>query len=263
MDYLKTHGYVVIDDVLSTEEVHHATQLFRVWKEKNSIPVGNHGIIQTHNAGHQEHAWYIRTRPNVINIFQHIWNTKDLIVSFDGMCYMSPTDHYEDYWMHTDQSPTDTSFRCYQGFVALTDNEHKTMKVCDNTHLIYDAYVQQYNLKSTSNFNIIHEEYCKPLVQTSLSVKKGSLVIWDSRLFHQNHCGDIGNTEERIVQYVSYMPKEHKDNTEDNQHKRKNAFLKGITSTHWCAPLKHATNDAVHLPLFDIQRYGTSIHALI
>jgi len=118
-------------------------------EEKNSIPVGNHGIIKTHNAGHQEHAWYIRTRPNVIDIFQHIWNTKDLIVSFDGMCYMSPTDHYEDYWMHTDQSPNDTSFRCYQGFVSLTDNEHKTMKVCDNTHLIYDAYVQQYNLKST------------------------------------------------------------------------------------------------------------------
>ena len=263
MDYLRTHGYLVIEDVLSPEEVQHATQLFRAWKETNSIPVGDHGIIKTHSAGHQEHAWYIRTRPNVIELFQHVWGTKDLMVSFDGMCYMSPTDHYEGYWMHTDQSPNDTSFRCYQGLVALTDNEHKTLKVCDGSHLMYDAYVQQYNLKGDRNFNLIDEAYCNPLSQTSLSVKKGSVVLWDSRLFHQNHCGDVGNMEERIVQYLSYMPKDHKENTEDNQLKRKNAFLKGITTTHWCAPLKHAANDTVITPIFDIQPYGSSMHALI
>ena len=48
-----------------------------------------HGIYKYHNTGHQEHAWYIRTNPKVIEIFQNIWKTDDLVVSFDGSCYIS------------------------------------------------------------------------------------------------------------------------------------------------------------------------------
>ena len=46
----------------------------------------------------------------------------------------------------------------------------------------------------------------------ALKVKAGSLVLWDSRCFHQNQYGNFKSfkPEERIVQYICYLPKNHK-----------------------------------------------------
>ena len=29
---------------------------------------------KNHQVGHQRFAWFIRTRPQVINVFKHVWN---------------------------------------------------------------------------------------------------------------------------------------------------------------------------------------------
>ena len=47
-----------------------------------------------------------------------------------------------------------------------------------------------------------------------LHVPAGSLVIWDSRTFHQNQYG-APNSEERLVQYVCFLPKNHPKNTKN------------------------------------------------
>ena len=262
MDYLKSNGYMVIDNVLSPEEVDFATKLFHEWRIKNQIVSENNGLIHSHNAGHQEHAWYIRTSTNVTNIFKQLWNTNDLIVSFDGCCYMGPEDHYDGKWTHVDQSPNNTEFRGYQGFVSLTDNQEKTLLVYDRSHLMYDSYVKERGLTGDKNFLMLDRDYLEPLEKTALDVKKGSLVVWDSRLFHQNQAPS--SSEERLVQYVSYMPRNHKDNTKTNEDKRLHAFKNGITTTHWAAPMKrHSWASDEQSIIFDMKNYGNSIYNLI
>ena len=95
LKFLRKNGYVVIPSVLTIEETNQAKKLFYEWKE--NIPdfdkfhntVNPHGIFKFHEAGHQEHAWFIRTRPKIIEVFKKLWSSDDLIVSFDGCCYIS------------------------------------------------------------------------------------------------------------------------------------------------------------------------------
>ena len=75
---LKEKGFTVIPNVLLEDEIKEAKTLFFKWK--NSIPnfdklhsqIDPHGIFKFHEAGHQEHAWYIRTRPTVIDVFKKL-----------------------------------------------------------------------------------------------------------------------------------------------------------------------------------------------
>jgi hypothetical protein len=87
---LRKNGYVVIPNVLSPEEVAMATSKFDKWQK--TIPdhdfihnaCNPRGIYKHHEAVQQDHAWYIRTRPGVQSPFKEIWDTEDIIVSFDG-----------------------------------------------------------------------------------------------------------------------------------------------------------------------------------
>ena len=75
---LAEKGYAVIRDVLTPEQVEENLKLFRTWQA--SIPnhdhvhdaMNPHGIYKYHRAGHTEHAWNIRTNPNVQAPFKHI-----------------------------------------------------------------------------------------------------------------------------------------------------------------------------------------------
>ena len=91
---LATKGYCVVPNVLSEDEITEAKQLFYNWQKTipNHDKVHNvidpHGIYKYHQAGHQEHAWYIRTKPQIIDIYKKLWNCDELVVSFDGSCYI-------------------------------------------------------------------------------------------------------------------------------------------------------------------------------
>ena len=91
---LSNKGYVIIPNILTSEEINLYSQEFHKWR--NSIDnldsihkkISPHLIYKFHQIGHQRHAWLIRTNPKIINIFKQLWNTDELVVSFDGSCYM-------------------------------------------------------------------------------------------------------------------------------------------------------------------------------
>ena len=70
-----------------------------------------------------------------------------------------------------------------------------------------------------------------------LEIPAGALVLWDSRTFHQNRFGKP-NSEERLVQYVCYLPRNHKKNTKSNQKKREKYFEERRTTSHWPCSVK-------------------------
>ena len=112
---LAENGYVVIPDVLTPEEVETAKKLHDEWRvsipnhDRTHTAVDPHGIYKFHEAGHQRHAWFIRTNPRVQSYFKALWQTEDLISSFDGSCYISKNLGKKDnVWTHTDQSPRRT-----------------------------------------------------------------------------------------------------------------------------------------------------------
>ena len=238
---LDTKGYCVIPDVLSSQEVDDAKQLFYKWQ--STIPNHNkihntidpHGIYKFHNVGHQEHAWLIRTNPKVIDVFKKIWKTDKLVVSFDGSCYISKDcSKVDNIWTHTDQAPNSKGLQCYQGFVALTSNRERTLVVYEGSHLLHEQYFNERNIISSKNWQLISEEYLESIStkKKELVVPAGALVLWDSRTFHQNRYGSLGS-EERIVQYVCYLPKVNKKNSKSQQAKRLKYFNELRTTSHW------------------------------
>jgi hypothetical protein len=247
---LEANGYVVIPDVLTDEEVREAKELHDKWR--SSIPnhdfihysTSPHGIYKFHHAGHQRHAWKIRTNPKVQDIFKYLWDCDKLISSFDGSCFLSKDLKKKDtIWTHTDQAPNSEGLKCYQGLVALTDNKERTLVVYEGTHKVHKKYFDIRGIKSSKNWYLIDHDTIKTLNDTGfkkvLDVKAGSLVLWDSRTFHQNQYGPIDSSrkEERIVQYVCFLPDNHIQNTKAMKEKRLKYFNERRTTSHWPTPI--------------------------
>lgn len=242
IDKLKKYGYVIVPNILTKTELQTAKDSFNKWlnenpdiKDKHNI-MSPHGIFKFHEVGHQRHAWYIRTREMVQNVFKKIWKTEELVVSFDGSCWMnkelSKTDKN---WTHTDQASNKIGVHCYQGFVSLTSNKERTLVVYEESHNLHEPYMKERNLTDSKNWLKIDTDYLEKIKESRrvLEVDEGSLVLWDSRTFHQNQYGKTG--EERIVQYVSYLPKEKRSNA--MKAKRMKYFIERRTTSHWAYPV--------------------------
>ena len=242
---LATKGYCIVPNILTPEEIEYSKLCFQGWKDSienfNNVHnlINHSGIIRYHNIGHTRHAWFIRTRPNVKNIFKNLWATDDLIVSYDGSCYISKKNkNPTTFWTHTDQAPNLKGLHCYQGFVSLTDNKERTLVVYEGTHLLHEQYFKDRNIESDNNWQILEEEYVDSIshLKKVLEVPTGALVLWDSRTFHQNQYG-VPESEERMVQYVCYIPRDHIKNTTYNQNIRIKYFNERRTTSHWPAPV--------------------------
>ena len=86
-------------------------------------------------------------RPKVKNAFATLWETDDLVVSFDGACWIPKKCYKRDtFWCHSDQSPLVDKFVCAQGFVSLTDNKERTLVIWKDTHKIHSKYLKLENI---------------------------------------------------------------------------------------------------------------------
>lgn len=119
---LEELGYCVIPQVLSTTD---AELLYRrVWSEfiekawpncrmndrcnwKDTFPMHNRMGIFAGPAGQTQVMWDLRQDPRIIDVFAQVWNTRDLIVSMDGLSFMCPPEIRKGYiepWPHVDQA---------------------------------------------------------------------------------------------------------------------------------------------------------------
>ncbi len=247
VESLRTKGYCIVPNVLTEDEVETCVESFHKWR--NSIDdidyvetnINGNGIHKFYNAGHTWHAWYIRTRPSVQAIFKTLWNCDELITSFDGCCYIPKTCENEDMcWTHSDQAPCYDGLQCFQSYVSLTENKERTFVVYEGSHLLHKSYFEELNMEhDTRNWQIINPDYLAKIYDSRrvLHVPRGSMVIWDSRVFHQNQFG-APNSEERMIQYICFLPKNHDENVMIQQEFRKHCLEQLRTTTHWPAPIQ-------------------------
>ena len=246
---LNRDGYAIIPNIITSDEIEEAREYFFSWKNKlteiipnfleNNNKLNPHNIFKFHEVGHQRFMWFLRTRPKIQDVFKRIWNTEELTVGFDGCCWMpSDLNKKDNIWTHTDQAPAYSGMKCIQGFVALTSNQERTLRVYKGSHNLHQEYFTSRNIDHKTNWELIDHDYLDRIKDTkiNLNVPAGSLVLWDSRTFHQNQYGCPG--EERIVCYISYLPKNNPINNETQQRKRRKYFEERRTTSHWAYPIK-------------------------
>jgi ectoine hydroxylase-related dioxygenase (phytanoyl-CoA dioxygenase family) len=239
-------GYVVIPNILNKDEIKEYIDEFNYWMD--SIPnseylhnlIDCHGLFKHHQVAHQRFAWLLRTNPKIINVFKSFWDTDKLVVSFDGCCYY-PSDYKEkeSYWIHSDQSSLKKGMQCIQSFVSLTSNKERTFVVYEGSHKLHEEHAHIYNIDNSSDWNPINQEYIETIQDRKkiLHVKAGSMVLWDSRTFHQNTCGPENSKEERLVQYLCYLPENSEINDEAMRTLRYECYYYLRTTNHYPYPI--------------------------
>ena len=69
-------------------------------------------------------------------------------------------------------------------------------------------------------------------LRTPVPVSAGDMVLWDSRLIHENEVGGLPS-EDRCVQYVCMLPRSHPGNTDAQRRKRLECVQQRRTTSHW------------------------------
>ena len=245
---LARFGYAHIPNVVKAPEVAEILRSFREWQaatpQLQSLHphISPHGIYKHGAAGQQRHAWLTRTNADVLDLFKLLYG-KELVSSMDGACYIpgEGARKRESCWTHTDQSPFTRGEQCFQGLVSLTRNEECTFTLYRGSHLLHEKYFEARaddDPKWKKNFQLIDPAFLETIrhTYTRVVVEPGDVILWDSRLFHQNAYGT--KAEERIVQYVAFMPRGDARNTSAMQKKRKQYFEEGRTTTHRPFPIQ-------------------------
>ena len=123
--------------------------------------------------------------------------------------------------------------------MSLTNNVKRTLQVYEGSNLLHEDYFNKMEIDEPRDWHVIKIEYIKNILinQKNLIVNAGDLVVWDSRTFHQNLCCDEDCDEERLVQYLCYLPKNSEENNERQQKLRKKYFEMRRTTSHWPYPI--------------------------
>ncbi len=274
MEELNAKGYTIVPGVLTPEKVAKARQLFLDWLktvpevEQFHARHAFQGIMKYGEIGHQLHTWMIKTDPDVQRVFKELWKTEDLVTGFDGTCWI-PSDWIQEdiCWTHTDQAASAKGLTCIQGFVSLTNTVERSFVVYEGSHLLHESYMRERGLTGSRNWRLIDPDYLDTIQETRkvLTVHAGDMVLWDSRTFHQNQYGSL--PEERLVQYVCFLPKYHPSNTLGMQRTRRKYYEKRRTTSHWPYPLSvnaaQPPDKVLTVPNVDLSPYEEEIKKLL
>ena len=264
---LDRQGYAVVPDVISGADVERIRTLFFDWFRKvfgddpDLSRIGPHHIFKYHEVGGQAFMWL--SRHMVAYVWEALWAYKtakdrgeedvdpatlreSVFTALDGACFIPASCRKKDRcWTHTDQSPRKRpGFRGLQGILALTSNSKRGLVVYPGSHLHHEAYGKTITDAEDSHFLRIRPSFLEHLrrdhgiVRTVVKVNAGSLVLWDSRTFHQNCYGPPGCKEARFVVYTSMDPVSSPANTLAQERKRVKYMNDRRTTAHTPAPLR-------------------------
>lgn len=288
--YLEEHGYVVIANALSTEEAKHALDLTWDYLEqlgtgvdRNDVttwdddrwPTAVHGgILPGHGIGHSAAQWFIRGVPGVKRTFAAVWDTDDLLVSFDGMALWRPwainpawKTNRGGSWLHIDQHPIGRPGKqCVQGLVNLIATTPATggNVLIPGSHkkfaTIPDVYPERLGRvpASVDHFRFPSDD---PMLSGTPPImchmEAGDLLLWDSRTIHCSSPGLEPPTDApelmRAVSLVCMMPK--RLTAPDVLEQRRRAVDGVISTTNWTDKFVNADKFPQITQAPNIERY--------
>mmetsp|Transcript_17436 Transcript_17436/g.40927 ORF Transcript_17436/g.40927 Transcript_17436/m.40927 type:complete len:422 (-) Transcript_17436:42-1307(-) len=225
--YLDEHGYCVVGGVLDPEEIKKGTALAWDWLETNPpgttlkrddiatwhkewLPDPLNGIMAGFGFNQSDFLWLLRTRTKVRQAFETVWNSSDLLVSYDGGNMFRPHAHpsgdpewrTSGGWWHVDQNahkPGHAEKCCVQGVVLLTDADAGSGGLCviPGSHNEFVNMCERNAMaKANKGVDYVPVPYDDPVLSQEegwspvlVGAKAGDMILWDSRCVHCNTPG--------------------------------------------------------------------------
>ena len=273
MDFSSLHknGYMIVPSVLDPTEQQELinglwehTELVTGKKViRNDMTTWNaikmltpsHGMLMQHyHYGQCQATWNVRQNPKVVNVFQELYKTPNLLTSMDGVSFGLPSEfsrigwHNDGRkWFHIDQALANNKFSGVQGWVSANEvlPGDATLSVLEQSHMLHESFAsefgQQQNKTDWFKLTDIQVQWYKNkgCREIEITCPAGSLVLWDSRTVHYGKGPTKGRRQAstRYVVYVCMAPKQECSNT--ILKKRMKLFNEGRMTTHW--PLKAKT----------------------
>jgi hypothetical protein len=266
---LNTYGVAVIPNILNNKECEE--NIKSLWKELNILTSNmdfplkmndkntwktlyelyplHSMLIQHFGIGHLQTSWNIRQNKKISKIFSQIHKSKqdELLVSFDGLSlHLPPEDTKKGWyrgtqWFHTDQSSEHNEL-CIQGMITLYDvnDNDATLAILEGSHKYHKSFFQSKNdivkedwyklNKDQNEMQYFLNKGCQPFC---IKATKGSLILWNSKTFHQGIEPQKGREQKntRLVIYVCMTPKSWA--TESIIKKKQKALEELRTTSHW------------------------------
>lgn len=236
-------------------------------------------LIQYYSIGHIQGVWDIRSHVNLGNVFSKIHGTNDLLTSFDGISIALPPEktgrgwYKGNDWLHTDQSPKNKSF-CIQGLVNLYDVHEgdATLSILEGSHKYHAQLFETFGKTTYKDdwYKLEPEEksfLSKHCQQYCVLAPKGSIILWNSKTFHQGIESQKTREKEnfRMAIYTCLRPKSQFNNAMIK--KRQKAFQESRLTNHWGTHLfsKHPRTYGNDLPITEsvplplLSDYGKSL----
>ncbi|WWC71969.1 uncharacterized protein I206_105928 [Kwoniella pini CBS 10737] len=279
---LDKKGYTVVRNVLSKEKSSsYVDKAFdwlegfdkgfkrddrSTWKPESLPAFSRGGLFNRHGAAHEQWAWDIRSEQNIIDVFAKIWDTDELLVSFDAVNISLPFDQdanfQKDAWPHTDQSPLRRHKHCIQGIANLVEVGPKdgSLLVLEGSFELYNEFFEIHDkdappegwswrdsfLPTNDQLQWFYDKGCK---WKKIEAGPGDLILWDSRTIHYG--GNAEGDSIRVATYICYKPA--KDILPDALERRKNCWDELIGTSH--DPLLFRETGSIALgPLTDDER---------
>lgn len=290
IEYLEEQGYVVIKNALSSSEAAKTLDLLwdylegldtgidrndvSTWGDERWPTCAHGGIMPSYGIGHSEAQWYLRGIPNVKKAFAKIWNTDELLTSFDGVSLWRPWNINPDWktesgqsWFHIDQHPiSKPGKQCIQGLVNLlpTSKEIGGNVIIPESHNFFKNIPNEYEERlgrlplDIDHFRFPNDDpklSSKPAVMCHM--EPGDMLLWDSRTIHCSNSGtklsDDTNNLIRAASLICMMPKYLSD--ESVLEKRREAVDKLISTTNWTNSFRNADEFPLILEAEDRAKY--------
>lgn len=188
--------------------------------------------------------WDIRQEPEILNAFEKIWGTDQLLVSFDSVNITLPNRSDKPArspWPHVDQSPLRRGLHCVQGIINLSTAgpEDGSLVVVPQSHKHVEAYFdsetdpESWKVEDRYYFGSKGMEYfaARGLQPIKVTADPGDLIVWDSRTIHWGGEPTEKSDTIRTVIYASYAPAALA--SEETIQKKREVFEKWGATTHW------------------------------
>ena len=222
-------------------------------------------LIQHHSIAHLQSIWNIRQNELIGDIFAKLWNLtkEDLYTSFDGISLSLPPEitkkgwFLNNEWLHTDQGINkmncicdsfnhnndciiNTQYYCIQGLVNLYDvnDGDSTLCILEKSHKYHESFLNHKKHQDKEDWIKISPDDKQYFLDRGcekicVKAKKGSLILWDSRVFHQGM--EVSkyrqNMNYRMAVYICLLPKNRLTNKD--KERRKKAFNELRVTNHY------------------------------
>jgi len=248
LDFFHKYGFVVVRNIISADQCEKTEDdLWRsdemlgsrkvdrnepstwengTWPSEMNLAEG--GFLTHLTDMSLQTGWDNRQHPNLYKIFSLVFNNPNLWVRFDRYGMMRPTKGIKmkngnivdkpewktkSNWLHWDQNPwQEPDFVRVQGLLALTN----AIKTSGGFHCV-PGFAPNFKKWSIDNvdkrskgslINVPANDVIRTQIQP-ITLRKGSLLIWDSRTPHGNFPND--DSHFRVVQYITFFPAQESD----------------------------------------------------